>query len=118
MEMMLDNQNNFHIIMLALKATAGKLLRMVIIDLLLRRMKNVSSTGESAGAFCWGINLISVTLVEETLLMTYLTMGLINHALQVIFKSLNLSDSSMRALVRREVKKYPRVEMIQTNLTD
>ena len=34
--MMLDNQNNFHIIMLALKATAGKLLRMVTIDLLLR----------------------------------------------------------------------------------
>ena len=91
--------NNFHIIMMALKVTAGKLLRMVIIDLLLRRMKNVSST-------------------EETLLMTYLTMGLINHALQVIFKSLNLSDSSMRALVRREVKKYPWVEMIQTNLTN
>ena len=91
--------NNFHIIMMALKVTAGKLLRMVIIDLLLRRMKNVSST-------------------EETLLMTYLTMGLINHALQVIFKSLNLSDSSMRALVRREVNNHPWVEMIQTNLTN
>ena len=50
--------------------------------------------------------------------MTYLTMGLINHALQVIFKSLNLSDSSMRALVRREVNNHPWVEMIQTNLTN
>ena len=64
MAMMLDNQNKLHIIMLALEATAGMLLRM-----------------------------------EETLLMTYLSMA-------------------MRALVRKDVKKHLRVKMILTNLTN
>ena len=64
MAMMLDNQNKLHIIMLALEATAGMLLRM-----------------------------------EETLLMTYLSMA-------------------MRALVRKDVKKHLRVKMIRTNLTN
>ena len=46
------------------------------------------------GLICWGKTQVSVSLVEETLLMTYLTMGLINLALLVVFKSLNISVTS------------------------
>ena len=59
------------------------------------------------GLFCWGITQISVSLVEETLLMTYLTMGLINHALQVVFKSLNISDSSYASVSKEGGEESP-----------
>ena len=45
--------------------------------------------------------------MEETLLMTYLTMGLINHALQVFFKSLNISDSSYASVSKERGEEAP-----------
>ena len=79
MEWMLDYLNNFHIITLALKATTGMLLWRVTTDMPLRGRRNCRAPVRLPGLNCWGKTQVSVSSVEETLLMTYQTMGLITN---------------------------------------